>query len=113
MMQWKHGALVALAAGSLLASACKKQEEAKPAPAGEAVKAAEPGASAPSATATPAPAGEQMAKVHCLGVNSCKGTGACKTASNACAGQNGCKGQGMTELAEADCTAKGGTVAAK
>lgn len=91
MMQWKHGALVAMAAGTLLGAACKK-EEAKPAPAAT---------------------GEQMAKVHCMGVNSCKGTGACKTASNACAGQNGCKGHGMMELTEADCTAKGGTVAAK
>ena len=34
------------------------------------------------------------AKVHCQGVNSCKGKGACHGASNGCAGQNGCKGKG-------------------
>ena len=32
---------------------------------------------------------------HCNGANSCKGKGACKTASNACKGQNACKGKGF------------------
>jgi len=47
-------------------------------------------------------------KVQCFGVNSCKGTGACKTAKNDCKGQNACKGQGFVSLTAAECTAKGG-----
>ena len=33
------------------------------------------------------------AKVHCQGVNSCKGKSACSTATSGCAGQNSCKGR--------------------
>ena len=43
------------------------------------------------------------AKGHCVGANACKGTSACKTASNACAGKNACKGTGFTEATKADC----------
>ncbi len=50
------------------------------------------------------------AKVHCNGVNECKGQGACATANNACGGQNACKGQGFIELTAEECEAKGGTV---
>jgi hypothetical protein len=49
-------------------------------------------------------------KVHCAGVNSCKGQGACAGAKHDCAGKNGCKGQGWVEMSAADCKAKGGTV---
>jgi len=48
--------------------------------------------------------------VPCLGVNACKGQGACHTAKNECAGQNGCKGQGVKMMSIADCQAEGGTV---
>jgi hypothetical protein len=49
--------------------------------------------------------------VHCMGINSCKGKSACKTANNACKGQNSCKGQGFKlTKSEASCKAKGGTV---
>lgn len=50
--------------------------------------------------------------VHCVGVNSCKGMSACKSANNSCKGLNSCKGQGWApaESAEA-CAAQGGTVA--
>jgi hypothetical protein len=51
------------------------------------------------------------AKVHCQGVNSCKGKGSCHSAANGCAGRNGCKGKGWVELSEKECKAKGGTVA--
>ncbi len=46
-----------------------------------------------------------------MGINSCKGKSACKTANNACKGQNSCKGQGflLTKSAKS-CKAKGGTV---
>lgn len=50
-------------------------------------------------------------KVHCMGVNACKGKGACKTAENACKGHNSCKGKGVTEVkSEKECTDKKGTV---
>jgi hypothetical protein len=50
-------------------------------------------------------------KVHCAGVNSCKGKSSCHSASNGCAGQNGCKGKGWVELSEKECKDKGGKVA--
>jgi hypothetical protein len=65
-------------------------------------------------SAVPAVAAEKKAggKIHCAGVNACKGKGACHSADNACKGQNGCKGKGWIELGEKDCKAKGGTVVA-
>ncbi len=70
-----------------------------------------------SATAT-------AGKVHCGGLNSCKGQGGCAaaksscngpagcaTAGNACAGKNECKGKGWVPTATAkECKDKGGTV---
>jgi len=51
------------------------------------------------------------AQVKCLGINSCKGQGACASAKNDCAGHNACKGQGWVKVSTAqDCTSKGGTV---
>lgn len=50
------------------------------------------------------------AKVHCGGVNSCKGSSDCKTAHNSCKGMNSCKGQGFLALPKAECDAKGGKV---
>ena len=43
------------------------------------------------------------AKGHCVGANTCKGSSACKTATNECKGQNACKGKGFTEATKADC----------
>jgi hypothetical protein len=54
--------------------------------------------------ATTANAAEE-AKVKCEGVNSCKGTSACSTATNACQGQNKCKGEGYLLLSKAECDA--------
>ena len=34
-------------------------------------------------------------KVHCYGVNDCKGQADCKTAKNECKGQANCKGMGF------------------
>jgi hypothetical protein len=45
------------------------------------------------------------AKVHCEGVNACKGQSACKTANNACKGQNSCKGEGFLEMTQKECAA--------
>ena len=47
-------------------------------------------------------------KVHCTGINACKGHSACKTATNACKGKNACKGQGFVLASKHKCTAKGG-----
>jgi hypothetical protein len=49
-------------------------------------------------------------KVHCEGVNSCKGKGSCHSAANGCAGRNGCKGKGWVVMTEKECKAKGGKV---
>lgn len=47
--------------------------------------------------------------VKCMGANSCKGHGACKTAANACKGMNACKGQGWVTTSSAkECMDKGG-----
>jgi hypothetical protein len=43
------------------------------------------------------------AKVHCSGVNACKGQSACKSANNACKGQNSCKGKGFLEMTAKEC----------
>lgn len=50
------------------------------------------------------------AKVHCSGINSCKGKGACGTAKHDCAGKNACKGQGWIKTSKAECDTKGGKV---
>ena len=49
-------------------------------------------------------------KIHCSGINSCKGTCSCSSASNACKGMNSCKGKGWIEATAKDCTDKGGTI---
>ena len=51
-------------------------------------------------------------KVHCEGVNDCKGKGGCKGATNDCKGKNECKGKGWNEMSDKACKKKGGTVAA-
>ena len=45
------------------------------------------------------------AKMHCDGVNGCKGQSACKSATNSCKGQNSCKGKGFVEMTKKDCDA--------
>ena len=52
-------------------------------------------------------ASAEAAKMHCDGVNACKGQSSCKSAANACKGQNSCKGKGFLEMSARDCeTAK-------
>jgi uncharacterized membrane protein len=56
------------------------------------------------ASAAPAPAAEAGGeKVHCYGINKCKGTGACGGKGHSCAGENACKGQGWLELDKETC----------
>ena len=52
----------------------------------------------------------EEAKVHCSGINNCKGLTACATASNSCKGMNSCKGQGWLPMTTEECAEKGGTV---
>lgn len=71
---------------------------------------------ATAASAAPAPAGSSglalgaADTVHCYGVNSCKGTADCKTASNECKGQNECKGHGFKAAAANECLSGGGVI---
>ena len=60
---------------------------------------------------TAAPTASQADEVKCSGINSCKGQGSCKTASNDCKGLNSCKGHGWVPTASTEeCTSKGGMV---
>ena len=49
-------------------------------------------------------------KVHCFGVNKCKGHNDCKTATNACKGHASCKGQGFVSMSKHACEEIGGSV---
>jgi uncharacterized membrane protein len=50
-------------------------------------------------------------KVHCFGVNGCKGKSDCHTPKNACKGMNACKAQGWLNVeSEKACTDAGGKV---
>lgn len=64
-----------------------------------------------AAGVTGIPSAKAGESVLCDGINSCKGTSACKGNGHACAGKNGCKGQGSTKVSKEDCLAKGGKVA--
>ncbi len=52
----------------------------------------------------------KVAEIKCSGINSCKGTGACASATHGCAGQNSCKGKGWVKASKADCESKGGKI---
>ena len=56
----------------------------------------------------PAVADKHEGKVHCMGVNACKGKTDCATASNACKGHNACKGKGWLSMSAKECKEKGG-----
>jgi len=70
-----------------------------------------------SAVAADAPKGSSGAaigasdKVHCYGVQSCKGNSDCKTAEHSCKGQNACKGHGFKAMPAKDCMEKSGVIA--
>lgn len=49
------------------------------------------------------PVAAQGAKIHCEGVNACKGHSDCKGAKNECKGHNACKGQGFVSMTKDDC----------
>ncbi|KPK04314.1 MAG: hypothetical protein AMJ64_13990 [Betaproteobacteria bacterium SG8_39] len=49
-------------------------------------------------------------KVHCYGINACKGKAECKTAANDCKGMNACKGKGFKAMSAKACLNQGGTI---
>ena len=53
---------------------------------------------------------KEAKKVHCHGVNECKGHGKCGTATHDCAGKNACKGKGWISLSSDECKSRGGEV---
>jgi len=66
-----------------------------------------------SATAPVFAAGDKSAsdaKVHCYGVNKCKGHNDCKTSENACKGHASCKGHGFVTMSAEACDHLGGKV---
>lgn len=66
------------------------------------------GATAASSTLALAKDKADGKKVHCYGVNSCKGESACNTSQNSCKGMNSCKGKGFLEMTKAECMKKKG-----
>jgi uncharacterized membrane protein len=54
--------------------------------------------------------GATEAKVHCEGINSCKGHGECAGVGHDCAGHNECKGKGWITTTESECKSKGGKI---
>ncbi len=77
---------LALSAGALLASACKKESPK------EADKT------------------EKVSLVNCAGINECKGQSLCHGLAHSCAGQNTCKAQGWIDVSPEECTTKKGKV---
>jgi len=55
-------------------------------------------------------AAKTEAKVHCAGINACKGHGECAGDGHGCAGGNSCKGKGWVDVSAKECTEKKGTV---
>ena len=49
-------------------------------------------------------------KVHCYGINSCKGHSDCKTTQNSCKGLNACKGHGFKGITAMKCLESGGVI---
>ena len=59
-----------------------------------------------------APAKKAAGKIHCFGINTCKGKSECSVeGKSGCNGKNDCKGQGWVSVSSAKkCAAKKGTV---
>lgn len=75
-----------------------------------AIAAAAMFAAAPMSAMAAGDKGSSEAKVHCYGVNKCKGHNDCKTAQNACKGHASCKGQGFVGMSQHACDEIGGKV---
>jgi uncharacterized membrane protein len=75
-----------------------------------AIAAAGMFAAAPMSVMAGSDKGSSEAKVHCYGVNKCKGHNDCKTDKNACKGHASCKGTGFVSMSKHACDEIGGTV---
>ncbi len=49
-------------------------------------------------------------KVHCYGLNSCKGSSDCKTIISSCKGKNSCKAKGFKAVTAKECLEKDGII---
>ncbi len=49
-------------------------------------------------------------KVHCTGINACRGHGECAGDGHGCHGGNSCKGKGWIDVSAKECKEKGGSV---
>ena len=49
-------------------------------------------------------------KVHCYGLNSCKGKSDCKTLLSSCKAKNSCEGKGFKAVKAKKCLEKGGII---
>lgn len=61
--------------------------------------------SAVAANADTYEGGAEAEKIHCEGVNGCKGQSDCSTATNDCKGLNACKGKGFVAMTQEECDA--------
>ena len=59
---------------------------------------------------TATPTTTAPSKVHCYGINACRGQADCHTAKNSCSGKNACKGQGWKLTTQQECDTAKGTV---
>ncbi|MCK4871035.1 MAG: hypothetical protein KAS93_08000 [Gammaproteobacteria bacterium] len=75
-----------------------------------AIAAAAMFAAAPMSVMAAGDKGSSEAKVHCYGVNKCKGHNDCKTDKNACKGHASCKGHGFISMSQHACDETGGKV---
>lgn len=73
-----------------------------------AIAAAAMFAAAPMSVMADNDKGSSEAKVHCFGVNKCKGHNDCKTDKNACKGHSSCKGHGFIAMSKHACEEIGG-----
>lgn len=46
---------------------------------------------------------QEAKKIHCEGVNACKGKNDCSTAKNGCKGMGACKGMGFMSMTQEEC----------
>lgn len=93
-MKTSNAALLAMATAGLLYTAISVAET-----------------TSPMQTIQSDPSQTPQAAVRCYGLNSCKGTSACRTSANSCRGQNSCKGTGVLMVpSQQECITRGGSL---
>jgi hypothetical protein len=97
--------VVEAALAAMFAAAFVMPAAAQDAPKGD-------GTGAPPAPTKKAPSKKASNKVHCFGINSCKGKSECAVdGKSSCKGKNSCKNMGWISVTAKKCAAKKGTVA--